>query len=229
MENTEETGQLPAKDPETKHHIGFFDLFIVVLSIYVLGSLLVSTFTRLPPETDSLLNKIDTAICFVFLYDFIRKFIKAENKLHFMKWGWIDLITSIPNLEIFRAGRLLRVIRFLRVLRAFRSTKYLVELIFANRKHSAITSVALIAVLMTIFSSIAILQLENDPNSNIKTAEDALWWSYVTITTVGYGDKFPVTTSGRILGAALMTVGVGIFGTLTALMASWFVEGKKKD
>lgn len=75
----------------------------------------------------------------------------------------------------------------------------------------------------------AILQLENDPNSNIKTAEDALWWSNVTITTVGYGDKFPVTTSGRILGAALMTVGVGIFGTLTALMASWFVEGKKKD
>jgi voltage-gated potassium channel len=87
--------------------------------------------------------------------------------------------------------------------------------------------VALISFLMVIFSSIAILQFEKDINSNIKTAEDAIWWSYVTITTVGYGDKFPITTEGRIIGAVLMTMGVGIFGTFTALVSSWFIE--KKD
>ena len=63
-------------------------------------------------------------------------------------------------------------------------------------------------------------------NSNIKTAEDAIWWSYVTITTVGYGDKFPITTEGRIIGAILMTTGVGIFGTFTALVSSWFIDKK---
>lgn len=83
---------------------------------------------------------------------------------------------------------------------------------------------------MIIFSSIAILQVETKEASNIKTAEDALWWSYVTITTVGYGDKFPVTTEGRIIAMLLMTVGVGLFGTFTGYVASWLVEsGRKPD
>jgi voltage-gated potassium channel len=81
---------------------------------------------------------------------------------------------------------------------------------------------------MITFSSIAILQFENAPDSNILTAEDALWWSYTTITTVGYGDRFPVTTEGRLIGVALMTVGVGIFGTYTALIAAW-ITGKSKN
>lgn len=73
---------------------------------------------------------------------------------------------------------------------------------------------------MVIFSAIAILQVERDPNSNIKTAEDALWWSYVT-TTVGYGDRYPVTTEGRLIASVLMTAGVGLFGTFTAYIASF--------
>lgn len=82
---------------------------------------------------------------------------------------------------------------------------------------------------MVIFSAIAILQVEDDPNSNIKTAEDAIWWAYVTITTVGYGDKFPVTTEGRIIAAALMTIGVGLFGTFTAFLASFFVADRQEQ
>ena len=82
---------------------------------------------------------------------------------------------------------------------------------------------------MIIFSAVAILQVETAPNSNIKTAEDAIWWAYATITTVGYGDVFPVTTEGRIIAAALMTVGVGLFGTFTAFLASWFVTEKKQE
>ena len=123
---------------------------------------------------------------------------------------------------------MLRLVRLLRILRAFRSTKHLVQHIFRRRTQGALTAAAIIAVLMIIFSSIAILQVEQDANSNIKTAEDAVWWAYVTITTVGYGDKYPVTTEGRIIAALLMTVGVGLFGTFTAYLASWFVgrEGK---
>nr|WP_317046583.1 potassium channel family protein [Adhaeribacter arboris] len=114
----------------------------------------------------------------------------------------------------------MRLIRLLRILRAFRSTKHLVNHIFKNRVQGTFSAGATITVLMVLFSAIAILQVETDPNSNIKTAEDALWWAYVTITTVGYGDKFLVTTEGRVIAALLMTIGVGLFGTFTAFVAS---------
>ena len=146
-----------------------------------------------------------------------------------MKWGWIDIISSIPTFDFLRVGRTLRLIRLLRILRAFRSTKHLVNHIYKNKTQGAFTTVSLIAVLMIIFSAVAILQVETAPNSNIKTAEDAIWWAYATITTVGYGDVFPVTTEGRIIAAALMTVGVGLFGTFTAFLASWFVAEKKQE
>lgn len=202
----------------------------MVLSIYVLVALLVDTAFKLPAEVSRILNMADNAICFVFLLDFTTRLYRAEHKLKFMQWGWIDLVSSIPTLDFMRAGRLLRLVRLLRILRAFRSTKHLVQHIFRRRTQGALTAAAIIAVLMILFSSIAILQVEVDASSNIKTAEDAIWWAYVTITTVGYGDKFPVTTEGRMIAALLMTVGVGLFGTFTAYLASWFVgEGKGKN
>jgi voltage-gated potassium channel len=209
--------------------LSFLNIIILVLSIYVLVALMLDTFLKLPPEVSRILTLIDNIICGVFLFDFAQRFYKAESKLKFMKWGWIDLVSSIPTLDFMRAGRALRLIRLLRILRAFRSTKHLVQHIFKRRTQGALTTAAVIAILMVIFSSIAILQVETDANSNIKTAEDAIWWAYVTITTVGYGDKFPVTTEGRIIAAALMTVGVGLFGTFTAFLASWFVEQTKKE
>jgi len=145
-----------------------------------------------------------------------------------MKWGWIDLISSVPALSYLRAGRVLRLIRLLRLIRAFRSTQMFVKHVFRNKVKGAFTSVTLLAILLIIFSSIAILQVEKDPNSNIKSAEDAIWWAYVTITTVGYGDKFPVTMEGRIIAAVLMTAGVGLFGTFTAYVSSWFVVVKQE-
>ena len=209
-----------------KKELNLFNIIILVLSLYVLISLIVTTFFVLSDEVTVLLNYVDNLICIIFLVDFAIRFKKANNKLVFMKWGWIDLISSIPYIDFLRAGRVLRLIRLIRVFRAFKATKLIFEHINRNKKQSALTSVALISFLMVIFSSIAILQFEKDINSNIKTAEDAIWWSYVTITTVGYGDKFPITTEGRIIGAVLMTMGVGIFGTFTALVSSWFIQNK---
>ena len=209
-----------------KKELNLFNIIILVLSLYVLISLIVTTFFVLSDEVTVLLNYVDNLICIIFLVDFAIRFKKANNKLVFMKWGWIDLISSIPYIDFLRAGRVLRLIRLIRVFRAFKATKLIFEHINKNKKQSALTSVALISFLMVIFSSIAILQFEKDVNSNIKTAEDAIWWSYVTITTVGYGDKFPITTEGRIIGAVLMTMGVGIFGTFTALVSSWFIDKK---
>ncbi|MBC7911667.1 MAG: ion transporter [Pyrinomonadaceae bacterium] len=201
-----------------------FQCVILVLSIYVLAALFIQTVFPLSPETNQLIDRIDFVICLIFIYDFFLRFYRAQSKASFLKWGWIDLISSIPMFDFMRWGRLVRVIRILRILRAFRSTKLLLGHLFRNRARGTFATVAMISIVMVIFSSIAILNLEDQPESNIKTPSDALWWSFVTITTVGYGDKFPITNEGRIIAAVLMTAGVGLFGTFTGFVASFFME-----
>lgn len=89
------------------------------------------------------------------------------------------------------------------------------------------TVVALVAVLLVVLSSTAILQGKTNPESNIKTGQDALWWAHSTIATVGYGDNYPVTGAGRLIATALMTVGVGLFETFTGFLTSWFAAGQQ--
>jgi voltage-gated potassium channel len=212
--------------------IGYLDLIVIVLSVYVLAALAVDVFFRLPPETSRLLHEIDLFICIFFLIDFCIRFHFAPDKWRFMRWGWVDLIASIPAVEPLRVGRLLRLLRLIRLLRILHTHgdgPYLERLLMRDRRRGAFVIAAVLAVFMIITSSIAILEVEKAPESNIKTAEDALWWSYSTITTVGYGDRYPVTSAGRLVGAVLMTVGVGLFATLAAFIGSWFVQVREED
>jgi voltage-gated potassium channel len=204
--------------------ISFLNLLILVLSIYVLGSLIVDTFFELDPEISHLLQLIDLAICGVFFLDFCIQFYKADNKLKFMRLGWIDLVASIPMIDFLRFGRLFRLIRILRIIKAFKSLKEFIDSFFGDKAKGTLNSALIISILMMIFSTISILQVETDPESNISTAGDAIWWAFVTITTVGYGDFYPVTLEGRLIAAVLMTTGVGLFGTFTAYVGSWFLK-----
>jgi voltage-gated potassium channel len=214
---------------EQKQALHPINVLVFFLSLYVIVALVVDTFFHLSPEMHALLMDIDYAVCLVFFIDFLYRLLTAKSKLAYMRWGWIDLLSSIP-MNFFLAGRLFRVFQLIRVLRAIRSIELITHFYFRNRVKSAFTSLAILAFVMIVFCSIGILKLEKDaPGSNIHTAEDALWWSYVTITTVGYGDKYPVTTEGRLLAAVLMTVGVGLFGTFTAYVASWFVIKKEEE
>lgn len=208
-----------------------FQILLLILSVYVLIALVIETVFSLSSETAILLGYIDTAICFVFLYDFFQRLYLAQNRMKFVMWNWIDFVSSIPLLPYVRWGRVLRVIRIFRILRAFRSTKLIVHHLFAHRGKGVFASVCLIAVVLTIFSSIAILNVEKGPDANIKTPTDALWWSVVTVTTVGYGDKYPVTSEGRIIAVALMITGIGLFGAFTAILASFILspEREKRD
>jgi len=190
--------------------INFTQIISLALSIYVLGALIVETLFKLNPETVDLLDKIDFLICFFFLYDFFSRFYKAESKLQFLKWGWIDLLSSIPVYGSLQWARAARVVR---ILRAFRSTKLLAQYFFRDQRLGTLGTAVLIAILMMIFSSIAVLNFETAPDSNIKTAEDALWWA----------------TEGRIVAVLLITSGVGLFGVYTAFVASLFVGEKKKS
>lgn len=219
---------MPNSDGNKNGLQNYLNILVLVLSVYVLAALLVDTFFKLPLEVSRLLQVLDDSICVFFIFEFFVRFFKAENKLKFMHWGWIDLVSSIPTLSFLRMGRTLRLIRILRVLRAFRSIRHFVHHLFRNRAYGAFTTISIIAVLMVIFSSIAILQVEHAPNSNIKTAEDAIWWASGTITTGGYGDVYPVTTEGRILASFLRVVGVGLIGIFTGFIASWFMEHHKR-
>ena len=149
---------------------------------------------------------------------------RAPNRWRYMyTWGWLDLASSIPTLEVARWGRAARVARIFRVLRGVRATKILGSLAVAKRTESTFLAVALVAILLLVGASISILQVETVPESNIKTAENALWWALTTITTVVYGDRFPVTAEGRFVASLLMCAGVGLFGTFSGFLAAWFV------
>jgi len=206
-----------------------YDLFILFLSLLTIAFLAMESLFHLTQEQRTILFYADTGICVVFILDFIKNCIRAENLLSFLKWGWIDLISSIPTIGILRLGRFVRIIRILKVLRGFRSLKKIVQFVMSNRFQS--TSVGLIIVVFSfiLFSSLAILQFEISPDSNIKTANDAVWWATITLSTVGYGDRYPMTVEGRVLAVFLMFVGIGLFGTAAGMISSWFVSGQDQS
>jgi voltage-gated potassium channel len=204
--------------------IGILEFIVLVLSVYVLGSMLAEFLLPLDGEMRLLLEQIDFAVCMVFLLDFFVRFFRAKSKLRFMRWGWIDLLSSIPMVDPLRWGRLARVFRIIRVLRALGSTRRIIAFLYRRRMTSLAGSALLVTFLLLVFSCIAILSLENEEGSNIKTPSDAIWWAFTTITTVGYGDKFPVTMEGRAVAVVLMVAGISLFGIFTGLFAKLFIE-----
>ncbi|MDY0150432.1 MAG: ion transporter [Kiritimatiellia bacterium] len=212
-----------------KPTVTVWQIVMLFLCVYVLIALFVETVFRLPPDTSDLLNRVDNLVCIVFIADFVRNLVTAKSKLGYLKWGWIDFVSSIPYLYFLRWGRLVRVVRIMRLLRGVRSTKLILQLLFANRAKGTFATVAMITFVLVVFASIAVLNFENTPESNIKNAPDALWWAFVTVSTVGYGDRFPVTHLGRIVAVLLMTAGVGLFGTFTAYVASLFNQQEAKE
>lgn len=197
---------------------------ILVLTLVVLGALTADSIWHLPPQISTLIHWLDTTACAVFFTDFCVRFFRAKSKRAFIKWGWIDLLASIPYLPGLRYARLVRVLRVIRLLRGIRSVHRVVQMLFQQKAQTGAASLALMAFLLLAFSSVSILICEQHSGSTIQSAEDAIWWSVTTVTTVGYGDKVPITTEGRILAMALMIAGVGMFGGLSGLVASIFLS-----
>lgn len=197
-----------------------WDLFLGGLSIYVLVALTLEMLLPLTQDIRNALNFIDTAICILFLGDFFWRLWRSENKLQFLKWGWIDFFSSIPSLDIFRWGRLFRLFRILRLIR---SAKILYETYKKSPAQNSFLTMVFACFLFIDIGAILILHFEQHAaESNIQNAYDAFWWAFVTMTTVGYGDYYPVTPGGRVIASILMTVGIGLFGSFTAFLAMHF-------
>ncbi len=212
-----------SSEGSASEQIGAFQFAILVLSALALGAIAADSLFTLPGEISRLLQWIDLVACGAFFVDFVIRFRAAESKLAFMKWGWIDLLASVPNIQALRIGRLVWVLRVLRLLRGVRSLHRLLALLFVNSRRGGVASVGIIMFLLVVLSSAGILAVERGDGANIRTAEDAVWWSVTTVTTVGYGDRYPVTPAGRMIAGVLMFAGVGLFGALSGLVASLFL------
>ena len=212
----------------TNRFIGGLNILTLFLSIYILSVLLIDMIYSFDPQTKRVINYIDTFICLVFFIEFWVRLYKSENKLTYLKWGWIDLVASIPTIDIFRSLRIVRIIRVVRLIRIIKASSIIYKYLFESRKEGVVTSVLTFALLIVMTSSIMIIQVESaSQESNIHTAEEAIWWVIVTITTVGYGDFYPVTSGGRLLSVFLMMAGIGLFSTFTAMIANFLIADRK--
>jgi voltage-gated potassium channel len=143
--------------------------------------------------------------------------------------GWLDLLGSIPSFGIFQIGALLRLAHLSRLARITRllrgqAGKDLVIDVPKNRGQYATFITILMAGVVLSVARILVLEFESrSPDTNIRSGGDAIWWGLVTITTVGYGDFYPVTLMGRITGISVMFAGIGIIGALASILASLLV------
>ena len=213
-----------------------YNIFILVLTVLSLA-IMVVMLLPISSATLQLLSVYDTLICFIFLIDFFLNMRAAGKKSDYFigQRGWLDLLGSIPSLGLltysgkfvglFRLARLSRLARIGRLLRG-ENKKTLVKDILENRSRYAAFLTILLTILVLTVTSVLVLQFESrSPNANITTGGDALWYAIVTITTVGYGDFYPVTTAGRITAIFIMFMGVGIIGALASILASLLVGG----
>lgn len=204
---------------------GLYLVFMLVLSLFALALLAAGVLLPLSPEAHEVLRLADWAVCLVFFGDFVQALVRAPDRWrYFFRWGWLDLISSIPPVDYLRLGRAGRIFRILRVLRGVRSAKILAEFVLRRRADGAIVAASLVTLMLIVTAAIAMLHFETLPESNIKTGEDALWWAMATVTTVGYGDRFPITPEGRVVAVGLMITGVGLFGIFSGFVASWFLK-----
>lgn len=170
-------------------------------------------------DLESALDALSWAVWAAFAVDFAVRVALAERRGAYVLRHWYDgVFIAVP---LLRPLRLLRLLAFARILNRT-AVGTLSGRVSVYVGGGAVTAVALGAV--------AVLDAERDaPGANITTIEDALWWACSTVATVGYGDRFPVTSTGRLVAVALMIVGIALVGSFTAVVAAWLVESVKDE
>jgi len=231
---TQQTDQSQAEEPllvnQELKSTGY-ELFILLLSLVSVFNLLVDWINLVYPISEltlGVIRIINATVTVFFLYDFAYRLFTAPSKsfYFFKNWGWADLLACIPQLRIFRLFRVFRAVRLLRVF----GVKNMVREIANNRAGIALYITIFSIILIAEVVGIYLLKVESQAaNANIITSGDAVWWTLVTMTTVGYGDRFPVTPQGRTLAVFVMLSGVALIGVLASFLSNFFLAPPKKQ
>ncbi|MDQ0229947.1 potassium channel family protein [Metabacillus malikii] len=175
-----------------------------------------SVVVKLPNDQDYILSWF---VWGLFLIDYVIRFIVSDDKKSFIKNHPLELIALIPLDQLFRTLRLVRLFRIVRLIALIYRKDSFLEVLTKKYK---VDRIFIVIVILLFFSATLMFWLE----PNFETFEDALWWSVVTTTTVGYGDLYPETTVGRLIASFLMFVGIGLIGVVTGTVASYFSRGR---
>ncbi|MDD1711625.1 MAG: ion transporter [Methanoregulaceae archaeon] len=205
-----------------------YELFIAAISILSVFNMVLAYIPGVDQDAINVVYIINVVLTLLFIYDFGLRFATAPSRsTYFIRdYGWADLLAIIPALRIFRLFRIYKAYRIIRKYGIGHITSYLSR----NRAASALYILVLMVILIIEAGGFLVLQAESKAsNANITTAGDAIWWAYVTITTVGYGDRFPVTRMGRIVGVLVMTTGVAVFATFAGLISSKLLAPPAKE
>lgn len=201
---------------------------LLVLALLMIPIIIAPEVVSLSAEETTLLDTADWFIYAIFALDFTIKIYLAPSALRHIRENWIDLfVLALPLL------RPLRLVRSARLLRLLRATRLLVFALEGIRKLRGILTrrslhvVLLITLALIVACAGLVAVFERDSGGSIKDFPDALWWAVTTVTTVGYGDTFPVTPEGRGIAVFLMVLGICFFGILTANIAAYFVESSE--
>ena len=227
MATNSTTNSTMTKNPARK--LIAYDLVIGILAIFSLLLLIPIFFGNLSSQDRMVLIYLEDVLCVVFLFDFFRNLRLAPNKwAYFLKGGgWLDLLGSIPYyaFAIFRVARLFRIVRQLRTMTGGELRRMLTR----QLAQSTLLFTLVVALILVFTISWGVLLAEQSaPNANIKTYHEAVWWAFVTITTVGYGDYYPVTGWGQCMAVILMFFGLGIIGVLSSYLASTFISRQRR-
>ena len=206
-----------------------YEIFIGILSLLSIVNLVLAYAAR-EQSLDTVLEVMNAIFSMVFLADFLYRIatVPSAGTYFFKHFGWADLLASLPfaQLKFLRVFRLIRVYRLLRDV----GIRTVGRALSKDRAGSSLYILLLMGIFVLEFGSLTMLRIEQyAPGANITTASDAIWYTIVTISTVGYGDQYPVTGAGRILGSGIIVIGVGIFGTFTGYLANFFLAPRKKE
>jgi len=205
-----------------------YEIVMMLLALMVAVILYIDFTKELSSQQSAVLHSLDLGILIIFAGDYFSRLYKADNKSTFFKQNLLDLIAIIPFDMTFRAARLARLVRIGRLLRTLRVVALLQKRFPATLgilRTNDLGRVLMVSSLLILAGAISIFFLE----PNMTTFEDALWWSFVTTTTVGYGDISPVSTGGRLTAIILMLIGIGTIGMLTGAIATFFLGGGSSE
>lgn len=199
---------------------------MLAISVLSIANLVLLAAVPFRSQSWWLIVYVDVALTLIFVGDFCYRLKTAPSRRRYLRHGGgvFDLLSCLPTFRIFRLFRILRAVRIVRRLGGPRILRELRDG-FAS---GVLYLVIFVGIFVLEFIGLLELHFEQDaPGANITTGGDALWWGYVTATTVGYGDQYPVTPGGRIAGLVMLTVGVALFATFSGFLANTFLSMKR--